>query len=375
MTSLDIAHQRLINQHIARATFKKPGDVVGWLGAVQAQDYAGAKWALGLRLHRATDRDIEQAFTDGSILRTHLLRPTWHFVTPADIRWMLALTAPRVHALNAYMYRKLELDSATYKRSHAALAKALHGGQQLTREELRGVLRQAGVATKGELRMGYIMMRAELDGLVCSGPRRGKQFTYALLDERAPHAQTLERDEALAELARRYFMSRGPATVQDFAKWSGLTTTDARRGLEVVQAQLRQEVVDGQSYWFSTSTPWAKDRSSTPTAYLLSIYDEYISGYKDRSAIGDSRHTAKLSALGNALNYIIVVEGQLVGTWKRTLRKDAVVVETNLFTRLTKAENRAVALAAQQYGVFLDLPVVLAVGASPGADTRNNLPG
>jgi len=222
---------------------------------------------------------------------------------------------------------------------------------------LRGVLNQAGIATDGELRMGYIMMHAELDGVVCSGARRGKQFTYTLLDERAPHAKPLERDAALAELARRYFLSRGPATVQDFAKWSGLTITDARSGLEVVKAQLHREVVDGQCYWFSTSTLSAKEVS--PTAYLLSIYDEYISGYKDRSAIGDAGHAAKLVALGNALTYIIVVDGQIVGTWKRTLRKGAVVIETNSFTPLTNAENRAVAAAADQYGAFLDLPVVL----------------
>ncbi len=357
MTSLDIAHQRLLNQHIALATFEKPGDEVGWLGAVQAQDYAGAKWALGLRLQGATDDDVEQAFTDGSILRTHLMRPTWHFVTPADIRWILALTAPRVHAVNAYMYRKLELDNALFKRSNAVLAKALHGGRQLTRDELRGVLHKAGIATDGELRIGYLMMRAELDGIVCSGARRGKQFTYALLDERALHAKVLEREEALAELARRYFVSRGPATVQDFAKWSGLTTTDARNGLEAVKAHLRHEVVDDQSYWFSMSRPSAK--AVSPSAYLLSIYDEYISGYKDRRAIVDARHAARLWAMGNALSYIIVVDGQIVGTWKRTLRKGEVVIETNIFSRLTKAEKRAVAVAADQYGAFLELPVVL----------------
>lgn len=357
MTNLDVARQRLLNQHIALATYQKPGDVVGWLGAVQAQDYVGAKWALGLRLHGATDADVEQAFTDGSILRTHLLRPTWHFVTPADIRWMLALTAPRVQALNAYYYRKLELDQTIFRRSNAALVKALQGGKQLTRGELRGVLQQVGVATGGELRMGYIMMRAELDGIVCSGARRGKQFTYALLDERAPHARTLEREEALAELARRYFMSRGPATAQDFAKWSGLTVTDARNGLEAAKAHLQHEAVDGQSYWFPTSRPSAKVVS--PSAYLLSIYDEYISGYKDRRAIVDERHAAKLWAMGNALSYIIVVNGQIVGTWKRTLRKDEVVIEASLFTRLAEAESRAVAVAAHQYGEFLGLPVVL----------------
>ncbi len=358
MAHLDIAHHRLHSQRISEAALRTPSEVVGWLGAVQAQDYAGAKWALGLRLQGATDHDIDQAFADGAILRTHLMRPTWHFVTPADIRWMLALTAPRVHAVNASMYRRLELDNTVFRQSNAVLAKALQGGKQLTRDELRVVLQEAGIATDDGLRLAYIMMYAELDGVVCSGARRAKQFTYALLDERAPHTKTLEREEALAELARRYFVSRGPATVQDFAKWSGLTITDARRGLETVKAQLRHEVVDGQAFWFSTSTPSTKGVS--PTAYLLSVYDEYISGYKDRSAIGEAEVGAKLRALGNALSYIIVVNGQIVGTFKRTLGKDAVIVEANLFSRLTKAENRAVARAAQRYGDFLERPVVLA---------------
>lgn len=270
---------------------------------------------------------------------------------------MLALTAPRVHALNAYYYRKLELDPLIFKQSNAVLVKALQGGKQLTRDELRSVFQKSRIVTDGELRMGYIMMRAELDGIICSGARRGKQFTYALLDERASQTKTLERDEALAELARRYFMSRGPAALQDFAKWSGLTMTDARSGLEAVKGQFSYEVMDGQTYWFSTSIPVKKNRS--PTAHLLSIYDEYISGYKDRSAMGDAKHAEKLIALGNALNYIIIVDGQIVGTWKRTFRKGAVLIETNIFTSMTKAENKAVAEAAHQYGAFLDLPVVL----------------
>ena len=357
MSHLDIAHHRLHSQHISEAPFNKPSEVVGWLGASQAQDYAGAKWALGLRLQGAVDNDIDQAFADGAILRTHLMRPTWHFVTPADIRWLLALTAPRVHAVNAVMYRKLELDSAIFKRSNAVLVKALRNGSQLTRDELRDALQKAGIATDNGLRLAYIMMVAELEGVICSGARRGKQFTYALLDERAPQAKTLGREESLTELSQRYFMSRGPATVQDFAKWSGLTIADAKMGLEVIKAKLQHEEVDGQEYWFSTSTPSAK--AATPIAYLLSIYDEYISGYKDRSAIGGDEVGARLIALGNALSYITVVDGQIVGTWKRTLRKDAVIIETNPFTQLTKAENRAVTLAAQRYGDFLERKVIL----------------
>src|SRR5262245_36023282 len=347
MRRLDIAQLRLTNQHIASPGSKKPDDVVRWLVAVQAQDYAGAKWALGLRLKSATENDIEQALTAGSILRTHLMRPTWHFVTPADIRWLLALTAPRVHSINAHMYRKLELDDMIFKRSNATLAKALRDGQALTRDELRSVLERAGVAVNGDLRMSYLMMRAELDAIVCSGPRRGKQFTYALLDERTPQPRTLARDEALVELARRYFVSRGPATVQDFAKWSGLTVIDARSGLEGVKRQLQCEVVADRSYWFPTSIPNAGNAS--PNAHLLSIYDEYISGYKDRSALVQKSHAAKLSGLGNALSYIVVIDGQIVGTWKRTITKSAMTIETNVFKRLTAAEKQAVEVAAQRY--------------------------
>src|SRR5262245_50797533 len=281
MTKVYIARRRLMNQHIAQAAFEKPSDEVAWLGAVQAQDYAGAKWALGQRMQSATDDDLERAFTEGSILRTHVMRPTWHFVTPADIRWMLALTADRVHATNKPLYRRLELDGAVFTRSNAAIVKALRGGKQLTREELKAPLRQAGIATDGELRMGYLMMRAELDGIVCSGPRRGKQFTYALLEERVPRTRALDRDEALAELAKRYFASHGPASLQDFGRWAGLTMADARSGLEAIRSQFTYEVVDGQTYWFSESAP--PPEPASPTASLLSIYDEYIIGYKDRS--------------------------------------------------------------------------------------------
>lgn len=280
----DIAHQRLANQRISKPTLERPADVVDWLCAVQSQDFAGAKWALGLRMRAATDAAVEAAFNTGSILRTHLLRPTWHFVRPADIRWLLALSAPRVKQAMAYRHRQLELDPKTLRRTNAAIEKTLRDGAERTRDELRDGLRDARIPSVGVERMTHIVMHAELDGIVCSGPRRGKQFTYALLDARAPRARTLDRDEALADLASRYFRSRGPATVQDFAKWAGLTVADARIGLEEVKQKLRQKVVEGRTYWFPPSsrpvTP--ASRSATPasatpasaTAYLLSIYDE-----------------------------------------------------------------------------------------------------
>jgi DNA glycosylase AlkZ-like len=355
MTNLDIARQRLYNQLINHTTFEKPEDVVRWLGAVQAQDYAAAKWAVGLRLQGTTDDDIEQAFAGGAILRTHLLRPTWHFVSPADSRWLLALTAPRVHAVNAYWYRKLELDDAIIMNSNAVLAKALQGGKQLTRPELVSVLQQAGIATDDLQRFTYIMMRAELDGIVCSGARRGKQFTYALLDERALQTRTFDRDEALTEFARRYFTSHGPATLQDFVWWSGLTVVDARAGLEMVASQLMHEVVEGQTYWFSTSTPLAFELSQS--IYLLPNFDEYTVGYTDRSAVFDVSDLTKFDARGNVLNPTIVLDGRVVGTWKRTIKRDTVMVTPSLFAPLNEVETRSFIESANRYGAFLDRSV------------------
>ncbi|NTU62197.1 MAG: winged helix DNA-binding domain-containing protein [Chloroflexi bacterium] len=344
---------------MAIAPFEKPADVVNWLVAVQSQDYFGAKWALGLRLRQdAHDADIDRTFNTGSILRTHVMRPTWHFVSPIDIRWLLALTAPRVHAVNAPRYRELELDDATVKRSRKVLTKALRGGQHLTREELGETLETAGIAEAKGQRLAYLVMHAELEGLICSGPRRGKQFTYAVLEERVPPARTLKHDEALVEFARRYFASHGPATVQDFAKWSGLNSADAKRGLEDAKNHLQHETLNGSEYWFS---PTQSPVQVVPrTAYLLSVYDEYITGYKDRSMIAAPEVVAKLFTMGAALTYVVVIDGQIVGSWRRTFSKEAVVIEINPFKRLTKTERHAVAAAAQRYGEFLEKHVVMA---------------
>jgi hypothetical protein len=356
-TSLDIAQQRLFNQRVIADPFERPGDVVSWLAAVQSQDYAGAKWALGLRLQNTHDADVDRAFNTGTILRTHVLRPTWHFVTPADIRWLLALTAPRVQAANATMYRRLELDDAALKRSHKALTNALHGGRYLTREELRNALQKAGIAADSGQRLAYIVMHAELDGLICSGPRRGKQFTYALLEERVPPVKALTRDEALAELTQRYFAGHGPATAQDFAKWSGLIIADARRGLDSVKDRLQHEVLAGDDYWFAPTMSPANWIS--PTAYLLSVYDEFLIGYADRSMIAAPEVIAKLFTMGAALTYVVVIDGQIVGSWRRMLNKEAVNIEIHPFRKLTKAEQRAVATAAQRYGEFLGMRAVI----------------
>ena len=359
-----IARHRLLNQRLLASTLRQPAEVVHWLGAAQAQDYAGAKWSLGMRMDpnaaTVSDAAVEQAFDAGAILRTHVLRPTWHFVAPADIRWLLALTAPRVHLLNALYYRRVGLDDDLYARAAAVLARALAGGMYLTRDELRQALNAAHIAADIELRMIYILMRAELEGLICSGPRRGKQFTYALLDERVPPAAPLGREEALAELARRYFTSHGPATAHDLARWASLTLEDVRAGLAANAAHLQAEEVDGQTFWFSPALPAAAAPSSQePTAYLLSIYDEYVIGYKEWSAIASAEDATRLRALANDLTNVVLVDGRIMGTWKRAIDKRRATVTLRPLRALDPEEMDAVAAAANRMGAFLDLPVTL----------------
>jgi hypothetical protein len=351
----DVLRERLRNQGLARPQFRKAADVVAWLGAVQAQDYSGAKWALGLRAPKLTDADVDRAFDEGAILRTHLLRPTWHFVAPADIQWMLALTAPRVHAANAYMYRKLELEDATFARGRKVFERALRGGKRLMRSELDAALRGAGIAADG-LRLAYLMMHAELSGLICSGARRGKQFTYALLDERAPRPSTLPREEALGELTRRYFTSHGPATIRDFVWWSGLTVRDAKAGLERVKPALVRQVVGDRTYWLAATRSVAP--SVIPSAYLLPNYDESLIAYRDRGLVV-SGATAGTSSGRDAFAHHLLVDGRIAGSWRRTLQNDSVLVEAATYESLTRSQAFALAAVAERYGRFVRLPVTL----------------
>jgi hypothetical protein len=280
--AVSIATQRLRNQRITRAGPRSPESVVAWMGAVQAQEYGPAKWGLGIRAPRSTTNvAVERAIDRGQILRTHLLRPTWHFVTRADIRWMLELTAPNVHRTMSSYNRRLGLDAGVMIRALRVIERALAEYHHLTRRELGALLERSGLPGKST-ELAHIAMHAELEGLICSGPRRGKQFTYALMSERAPDARRLPREEALGELARRYFRSHGPATLRDFVWWSGLKTTDARRGLEMNRPISRE--VDGLKYWTVGRTAPASGRPKT-IAHLLPVYDEYLVAYRDHKAV------------------------------------------------------------------------------------------
>ncbi|GIG02644.1 winged helix DNA-binding domain-containing protein [Catellatospora citrea] len=354
MDALQLASWRMRNLGLHATADATPQDVVGRLGAVQSQDYGPATWSLGERITAAHEDRLHRDFAEGALLRTHVLRPTWHFVTPEDIAWVLALTGPRVHQLNAYYYRQLGLDEQLRARCDALLTEALTG-TQLTRKELTALCQAAGIGTEG-FRMAYILMNAELNGLICSGAMKGKQHTYALLAERAPQALVLDPDAALAELTLRYFTSHGPATVKDFRWWSSLTQAEIRRSLDLVRGQLHSLDADGLTYWFA-GEPAQPHTSDGPVAHLLQGYDEYIVGYTE------SKHLLNVAGVGGGqrldrpvYNGVLIIDSQVAGHWKRTVGRTEVAVEVLVYAPLDADRAAAVQAAADHHGRFLGLP-------------------
>jgi len=350
MNATDIIKFRLSNQRIASSEFKRPEEILGWFGAMQAQVFAMAKWAFGLRLKDETEGSIDILFNEGKILRTHLLRPTWHFVAPQDIRWMIALTAPRVHAVNKYYYKKFELDSSVFKRANAEIVKMLRGGKTLTRTALNKALSRAKIKADG-LRLSYIFMQAELEGIICSGPRAGKQFTYALLDERVPLTKPMHLQDSLAELSKRYFASRGPATLQDFVWWSGLTSKQANEGIAMLGKNFIHERSGNQDYVLNPAS--FRNETKGQTSFLMPDYDEYGIGYKDRSALLKKiQQTATDVTNVSPYSHMLIVDGVISGTWK-VLDRKPIEVEVTPFFPMPKMKQQAIAQAVKRYKSFL----------------------
>lgn len=354
-----IAHQRLFSQRLIGARADDAADVVRWLGAVQSQDYAGAKWGLAVRMAGAiTDAALDEAFNAGRLVRTHVLRPTWHFVAPDDLRWLLALTGPRVQAANARVYQRLELDDVVLRRARNTIIQALRDHRYRTRNELGEALAARRIAATGQ-RLAHLMMHCELDAVVCSGPLRGGKHTYALVEERIPPTPKRQRDEALAELARRYFTSHGPATAHDFAWWSGLTVQDARRAAQLADADLQTVALAGKTYWLSAMA--GADALRPPVMHLLPNYDEHVVAYRDHAPSLDPRAPEALAGWGNAqTTHLVVRNGLVVGGWRRTLDGDHVTVQVRLHTPLKPGETRALRRAAEAYGSFLGRTAILA---------------
>jgi hypothetical protein len=331
-----------------------PGDVVRHLLAVQSQDYPNAKWAVAQRLGGALDADLDRAFDAAAFVRTHVLRPTWHFVAPEDLRWLLALTGPRVHKANAYQYRLLEIDRTLAARSRAVIETALQGGAALTREELGVRLTEAGIEATGA-RLAYLASDAELEAVVCSGPRRGRRQTYALVDERIPPARPRARDEALAELGRRYVEGHGPAQVVDLSWWSGLTVAEARVALESATPPLVRETFQGRTFYASPSEPAAD--AARPIVHLLPNYDELLIAFRDRTDAMDPALPPPARVAQVVLNHVAVRDGLVVGGYRRRDERPVTRVEVNLLVGLDRAERAALREAIDHFAAFLGRPV------------------
>lgn len=357
MTTNEIAGYRLRNQSIDLPNASNPHDIISKFGAIQAQDYISAKWAIGLRMKHCSDAVIEQEFNKGNILRTHVLRPTWHFITPKDIKWLLMLSSARIKTLCEYYNRLLGLDELTFKKSNALITDALQGNNHLTRNELAHILNHSGISTENP-RLVYLLLRAELDGIICSGVRRKKQFTYALLEERAPQACTLTRDEALRKLALTYYSSHGPASLRDFIWWSGMTKTDAKLGLEMIKKQLLFSVINDETYWYVPNV--FPTYTAPQKVYLLPNFDEYVVGYSNRTAIYDIDFNKKLDARQNVLfQHTIILNGRVIGTWKRKVNKKGITFIPKLFSPINPEKIELLKNAVDNYGKYLETSINL----------------
>jgi hypothetical protein len=350
MKFTDIAHIRLLSQQIAKPTFTKAKDLVAWMGVLQAQDYNMAKWAIGIRLPKATEQMVEAAIHNGDILRTHLLRPTWHFVSADDVYWMLSLSAPKIKAKLKTRHKQLELTDALCNKSNKLIEKALTKNGHLTRKELVAALKAAKFAVD-ENRSSHLLLWAELDGLICSGHLKDKEPTYALLNEWVPKKKTLNKEESLAELAGRYFNSHAPATLQDFVWWSGLNITEAKQALGLIKDNFQSATIGDKMYWLPQSFSFPVKKQSA--VYLLPAFDEYIISYKDRSAILSDKNT-KTAISDNGIFWpVIIINGKATGVWKRTIKKDKTIVETTFFTAPPSAIKKSLKKAAEAYGQYL----------------------
>jgi hypothetical protein len=360
--SEQILTRRLRAQCLTGASCGTPEAAVGRLVGVQAQDYGQATWSVGARTAGATEADVEEAFAAGRILRTHVLRPTWHIVLSADIRWLLTATAPRITARNRRRYEELGLDVAARDRAAAAFVAALRGGRPLTRTDMAEVAADAGVSPEGQ-RLPYLLMSAELAAVICSGPRRGKRQTWVLLEERASGVPDLPRDAALVELAVRFFAGHGPATQKDLAWWAGLTLTEVRAAIERAGDQLRREEAGGLVLWSSAAEPTdgPSPDSDAPVVRLIQGYDEYIMGYADTRWLLARPGSTWAVATPPVGRLVVVLDGRVAGFWRRDFRKDRVVISVELLDAWDAADRAALAAEAARFGAFMDRAVELVV--------------
>ena len=348
---LDIARWRLHSQHLVWPYAVSAGEAVGSLLAVQAENPSQAAWAVASRTPNPDQAELAALLDDGAVVRTHVLRPTWHFVRAEDAGWLLDLTGPRLRRVTGQQLRNAHgLDDRSVGRAVTAVTQALASGGQLTRAQLADELRDRGIAGSGQMLM-ILLAHAELGGLICSGTVAGGERTYALMDERVPAPRRLGRTEALAELALRYFTGHGPATERDLAYWATLTLTDVRAGLAQVRDRLDSFQHDGRIFWHAPGD--APGGPQEPAAHLLQILDETYRGYQDSRWVLDAAgHVPRTRETAAGM---VLADAQLLAAMRRTISHDHVQFDLRPYRALTPAEIEALDQAASRYGEYLQL--------------------
>ncbi len=363
MTADELLSKRLLVQHLIPWGKQDEEEVVSWMGAIQGQDYTSSKWAIGVRLPGSTEGKAEQAIREFRIIRSWIMRGTLHLVTATDIRWMLDLLGPRIIRAGMPRNRQLELDEQTFSRSNKILQRSLENGKQLTRDELVEIYEEEGISTTGQ-RFIHLLQRAALEQIICFGPKREKQFTFTLLSEAIPRVRSAKsREEALAELALRYFQSRGPASLQDFIWWSGLTSLEAKEGLEAAKPFLQHIVAEEQTYFLSREFP-LKPEQTGRSAWLLPAFDEFVIAYRDRSALLDKQLSPKVISVNGIFYPVIVVNGKVAGLWKRSILKDKLRIELSLFNRQSSMVTDEIRTLARDFGRFAGKETVVTENGS-----------
>ncbi len=351
MDFIDIAKLRLQNQQIAFPGFTNVKEIVNRMGAMQAQDFAMAKWAIGVRMPVSTERIIEEAFNNGDILRTHLLRPTWHIVSADDIYWILNLTAHRIKNSLKPRNNRLGLSTKVLSKSNLIIEKALLENGQLTREEQVERLNAAKISTD-ENRASHIFLNAELEGIICSGAIKKGKPTYALLENRVPIKKYFSRDESLTMLAKKYFSSRSPATIRDFTWWSGLSTKDVRIAVENIKQDFTTVSLRNQNYLVDNNC--RINVNGKGSVFPLAAFDEFIISYSDRNDVLPSENVGKAIMKNGMFKATIVVDGQVAGIWHRTIKKENVIIEAGYFQKINKTNLMKIEKAFIPYGKFLN---------------------
>jgi Winged helix DNA-binding domain len=351
MKEQELIRHRLQNQQLSGAGFASPADAVERLGAMQAQDYLGALWSVGQRMKKAVEADVERAIADRSIVRTWPMRGTLHFVLPQNARWMLSLLTQRVLARAQGNYRSEGLDKTTFTKSKKIFEKVLEGGKPLTRDEMYEALRNGKIKLGGQRGL-HLINHAAQEALICMGPRQGKQHTFVLVDEWIPQTEKISADESLVKLARMYFSGHGPATIADFVWWTGLTMTEAKKAIDMIQVDLQKVIIEDQTYWMTKEIEEKKWNS--PHVALLSWFDEYVIAYKDRSAAFDPATKKFIQNPKNGIyTAVILIDGKIAGNWKRTFVKGKVNVEVKPFRTYNKKEKTELDAVIQKYSRFV----------------------